>query len=326
MKARVCVIGGATWDVLFTTSQADLVTPAGRAEQPVLAFPYGGKVDARHVVYGYGGGAANVAVSLASLGVRPQIVTRVGSDWRGQEVTKNLHRAGCDLELVQRDRSETTALAFIVTAGGAHDHVAFVARGASAGLVLPGRLPLSCSWGYVTALASPGWFAGLRPLFASADRRGQFVFWNPGAAQLAEASKVKSLLKHVTVLDVNDDEARLLAGKLRLKGRRPPELARALHRLGPAGVLITAGAKGAYFYDGRKLHWRASCRVRPVNTTGAGDAFGAGWLAGYLGSGGSIREAMDWGMYNASSVIMQVGAQRGILDQRTLAVFKRRYG
>ncbi|GEM_PF-1198924 len=326
MKPSVCVIGGATWDVLFTTSQADLVTPPGKAEQPVLAFPYGGKVDAQNVVYGFGGGAANVAVALARLGVRTQIVTRLGKDWRGDEVQRNLHQAGVNVDTIQRDARATTPLAFIVTAGGAHDHVAFVSRGAALNISLPSRVPQSCRWLYVTALAVPGWYSNLRRLFILAGQRDQSIFWNPGSVQLQQPASIRKLLKHVTVFDINDDEGRLLAGKFRLKARRPPDLARAFAAAGARGVLITCGRAGAYFFDGHKIFFRPACPVKPVNTTGAGDAFGSGWLAGYLSSGGSVREAMDWGMYNASSVIMQAGAQRGILNLRGIASFRRKYG
>jgi len=83
MTQRVCVIGGATWDVFFTTTQADLIKDGRRDAKPVLAFPYGGKVDAADIMYGFGGGAANVAIGLANLGVRADIVTRIGQDCHG---------------------------------------------------------------------------------------------------------------------------------------------------------------------------------------------------------------------------------------------------
>lgn len=326
MKPQACVVGGSTWDVLFTASQADLLLPKGRAEQPVLAFPYGGKVDAVNVVYGFGGGAANVSVSLAGLGVRVGITSRIGDDWRGDEVIKNLRRRGVSIDNVQRDKRETTPLAFIVTAGGAHDHVAFVSRGAAKNFVVPTQVNKNYRWLYLTALASPQWYKNTRGLFASAWSREQKIFWNPGAAQLQEPGKVRSLLKYVTVLDVNDDEARLLASKLRLRAKRPAELARALVAAGAAASLITCGRDGAYLFDGRKTYFRAACRVKPINTTGAGDAFGSGWLAGYMSSGGNAKVAMDWGMYNASSVITHIGAQRGILSLKGLASFRKKYG
>lgn len=326
MEQRVCVIGGSTWDVLFTTSQADLVNVGGRRTEPLLAFPYGGKVDATEVIYGYGGGAANVAVGLAHLGVRVDVVTRIGKEWRGQEVIKNFHGFGVGTKQIQKDRQLKTALAFIVTAGQGHDHVAFVSRGATINLSVPSTLPQKYQWCYVSALVGKDWSAKLGRLFKSFSNQGGKIFWNPGAAQLAEPQKMLSLLKYVTVLDLNNDEASLLLRKL----KRSPStsintLVKNLRLLGPELVLITAGKNGAYLDDGNKVLHHPIYNVTPINTTGAGDAFGSGWLAGYLASGWNLNVAMQWGMLNSNSVIMHPGAQKGLLSLSTLPKFRAMY-
>ncbi len=324
MKHRVLAIGGATWDVLFTTPQAKLVADQ-RSHQRRLAFPYGGKVDAAGVTYGFGGGAANVSVSLARLGVAVDIATRVGSDWRGQEVVRNLRSHGVGSRLVQVDKLQTTPLAFIVTTGGAHDHVAFVSRGAATKLKLPRAVARAYDWVYLTSLATPTWSKELRTLLPSLKRRGQHLFWNPGAAQLAEGRRLKPLLRFVSVLDLNREEAEALARDLGLRCQSLSQLLHKLRALGPGAVLITDGARGAYYYDGDVVLHRPSLRLHPVNTTGAGDAFGAGFLAGCLQTKGTVRQAMDWGMYNSSSVICQVGAQRGLLKLSQMHAFAKRY-
>ncbi|MDP3986411.1 MAG: carbohydrate kinase family protein [Candidatus Veblenbacteria bacterium] len=326
MEQRVCVIGGATWDAFFTTAQADLVKASAGRGQPALAFPYGGKVDAQEVLYGFGGGAANVAVGLTHLGVRADVLTRVGRDWRGSEVAKNFRHVGVGTRLLQYDRSTKTALAFIVTAGRGHDHVAFVARGATVNLHVPPRLPGRYQWCYVSALATPDWSVKLRRLFGNFTRQGGSIFWNPGAGQLAEPKKLAALLRYVTVLDLNSDEARLLLRRLKRGSfRNVPAMLKALKALGPKLVLVTCGHEGAYLYDGTHCMYHEVYQVKPVNTTGAGDAFGSGWLAGYLASGMNLNVAMQWGMLNSNSVITQVGAQRGLLTMSTLAKFRAFY-
>jgi sugar/nucleoside kinase (ribokinase family) len=102
-------------------------------------------------------------------------------------------------------------------------------------------------------------------------------------------------------------------------------LTKALHEFGPEFSLVTAGRKGAYLYDGAKMMHHDIYGVKPINTTGAGDAFGAGWLAGYLASGWNLNVAMQWGMLNSNSVIMHVGAQKGILSLSTLPKFRAIY-
>ncbi len=48
--------------------------------------------------------------------------------------------------------------------------------------------------------------------------------------------------------------------------------------------------------------------------TGAGDAFGSGFLSRYAAKK-SLTEAMDFGIANASSVVSQIGAKAGILKK-----------
>ncbi len=326
MEQKVCVIGGATWDVLFTTSQADIINVHGRRTEPVLAFPYGGKVDALEVIYGFGGGAANVAVGLSYLGVEVDIITRLGRDWRGNEVIKNLRKFGVNVKNVQKDNHLKTALAFIVTAGQGHDHVAFVARGASVNLTIPSKLSEKYRWIYVTALIMPDWHKKLIRLFSYLNSRGINIFWNPGSAQLTEPTKIISLLKYVTVLDLNNDEANILLKAMKQKAEHKiPIQLKKIRSLGPELVLITAGRGGAYLYDGNKIIYQPIYGIKPVNTTGAGDAFGSGWLAGYLASGHNLKVAMQWGMLNSNSVILHPGAQKGLLSLSTLPKFRAIY-
>lgn len=324
MKDQVCVMGGATWDVLFTIPQARLVMPK-KAHEHFLAFPYGGKVDAEGIVYGFGGGAANVSVGLRRLGVPSAILTRVGYDWRGHEVEKNLRREKVDVKLVQKDSENTTPLSFVVTTGGAHDHVAFVSRGAATALQLPKELSRKFTWVYATALAMPQWRSSMSILFSHLHSHGQHILWNPGTKQLGSGKQLTSLLRYVTILDVNREEAELLAHDSHKAYHGVAGLLKVLKSFGPQAVLVTDGAKGAYYYDGSRVVWQPSYKVTPVNTTGAGDSFGAGFLAGFIESKGDVQRAMHWGMLNASSVIMHAGAQRGLLHMHQIQNFSKRY-
>jgi hydroxymethylpyrimidine/phosphomethylpyrimidine kinase len=78
-----------------------------------------------------------------------------------------------------------------------------------------------------------------------------------GAVLLDDAARqaiVDELLPLATVITPNLPEARVLAGE---GGEEPEELARALHALGPAAVVVTGGHRDAatdVFFDGRELH------------------------------------------------------------------------
>ena len=313
--AKVCVIGSATWDALLTTNQAKVLKPSKNGPA-MMAFSYGAKIDASSTVYTFGGGAANVSVGLRRLGVPTSIRTHLGSDWRGQEIVNHLKKERVDVKGITFDARGHSATALIVTSGAAVEHVAFVDRGVSSGLVVKPALASSdYQWFYMTAITSPNWYSQLRSFFKQASRRRKKIFWNPGSLQLRESKKMRPLLKYLTVLDLNLSEAKTLAKELGLKASRPAELLLKLKKLGPKIIILTAGSGGAYAYDGVTMVHYPSFHVKATNTIGAGDAFGSGWLAGYIHSRGNLKTAMHWGMCNSNAVILKPGAQIGLLKK-----------
>lgn len=310
MKTHVLTIGSATWDVLLTTKECYLLP---QSSQKLLGFPYGGKVDVSQAVYGFGGGAANVAVGLSKLGLKTSIITRRGNDWRGQEVIKNLQSHKVNTSKVQTDKKLVTPLSFVITSCGPRDHVVFVDRGASVNLQIPRQPDKSATWLYLTSLATLTWATALNQLFRASQQRGVNIFWNPGARQLQEFASLKKLLPYVTIFDVNKEEAELIVSRGKTAVHSVPSLLRGLKSLGSKMVIITDGANGAYYFDGSQILYHPALKVKPVNTTGAGDAFGSGWLAGFIHSAQS-KTALHWGMLNSSSVISAPGAQKGLLS------------
>lgn len=314
MKHHILTIGGATWDVLLTTNECYL-QPGG--SHKLLGFPYGGKVDVSNAVYGFGGGAANVSVSLSKLGLKTSIITRLGSDWRGREVIKNLQHYKINTSKVQKDKKLVTPLSFVITSCGPRDHVVFVDRAASQNLQIPRQPDKTATWLYLTSLATPAWPIELNNLFRASRAKGVNIFWNPGSKQLQEFESLKKLLPYVTILDVNKEEAGLIIKHKKSTAPNVPALLKGLKSLGPEMVIITDGAHGAYCFDGSHILYHAALKVKPVNTTGAGDAFGSGFLAGLIQTG-ETKKALHWGMLNSSSVITEPGAQKGLLSLKDI--------
>ena len=86
---------------------------------------------------------------------------------------------------------------------------------------------------------------------------------------------------------------------------------------GPKTVVITDGPQGAYVNNAVLNIWCPIYKVHVVERTGVGDAFGTGFLAALI-NGKEIKEAMKWGMVNAASVAMKVGAQAGLLTRQAI--------
>ena len=59
-------------------------------------------------------------------------------------------------------------------------------------------------------------------------------------------------------------------------------LLKELKKMGPKIVAITDGSKGAYAYDGKEVFFQRALKIAAVDTTGAGDAFSSGFVAGMI--------------------------------------------
>ncbi|MFH1111743.1 MAG: carbohydrate kinase family protein [Patescibacteria group bacterium] len=324
---KVCVIGGATWDVLLTSNEAKFVkVKSGGHKHQAMAFLYGSKIDTTGSEYSFGGGASNVAVGLRRLGVKVDIVIQLGNDWRSKDIINHLKKERVGIKNIIIDKKSYSAISFIITSGGAHEHVAFVDRGATINFKINQRLVSpSYEWYYLTSLANPLWYKYMASFLKEAYQNKKNIFWNPGSLQLKSAHHLKPLLKYLTVLDLNKDEAFKLVYDFGYKVKLIADVLKILHQVGVKVVLVTAGASGAYCFNGQSIVYYPSYHVKPKNTIGAGDAFGSGWLAGYLHSHGDLKQAMKWGMCNSNSVIMKVGAQKGLLRRNQISSFAKKY-
>jgi sugar/nucleoside kinase (ribokinase family) len=107
------------------------------------------------------------------------------------------------------------------------------------------------------------------------------------------------LLKKIDILCINDSEARQLSQKDSI-----PAAAEWVLEKGPARVIVKRGEHGCSMYSRRSSFSLPACPVRkPVDPTGAGDAF-AGGVMGYL----ALRRKLDENVLRQSLVFGSVMA------------------
>jgi sugar/nucleoside kinase (ribokinase family) len=114
--------------------------------------------------------------------------------------------------------------------------------------------------------------------------------------------ELRSVLRHVDVLTLNDEEARQLTGEHNLV-----KAARGVQKLGPKNVVVKRGENGALLFDhaGDVFSAPALPLEEVIDPTGAGDCFAGGFM-GYLArpgvepTGASLRTAMIYGSVMAS--------------------------
>ena len=116
---------------------------------------------------------------------------------------------------------------------------------------------------------------------------------------------MRSFLKRSYVVFPNENELHLLTG------RGPEDGAKVLLREGVKIVAVKLGERGCFVTDGRESCLVPSCKVKVVDTTGAGDAFCAGFLHGLL-AGKDIHECARLGNLVASKKLTTPGAREGL--------------
>lgn len=243
---------------------------------------------AERVKYETGGDALNVAVNLGRLGARAAMSGAVGQDFAGDSIMQRLLDSGVSTEFVTRTESEPTATSIVLCEPGGGHHFLYYG-GANDRYDGSGLNSAALSQAGILYIGS---FLGLPALDGAP------------LLELLRRAKAQGLATVVDACGVapSDDKARLLAGMLPFVDVFFPSEAEAgvlsgetdyraaaeyfiRHGAGVAGVKL--GARGCYLTNGR---WEESVPAlpcdEPLDTTGAGDAFMAGYVRGMtLGEG-----------------------------------------
>lgn len=316
----VVTVGSATRDLIIRTRAGKVIaTPEDPRLQKVLGFEYGAKILVEQTYDHFGGGGCNVAIALASLGLKVAARVHLGKDMEGIRIKKRLAVAKVSTKLITWDlRLRTDLSVVIIDEKGEGDHFIFVDKNASDQISL-GPKRFKTKWLYISSLTGQ-WQKLLADAVAVSREKGVKLALNPGSLQLKSGYRgLKEVLACVSLIILSLDEAiELVLSKGNQAGLAPEALCREIVSWGPKICVITQGAQGAVAYDGKTLkHEPGIVVAKPVDTTGAGDAFSAGFI-GALVLGQGLEKALVWGVKNGASVIQQYGAQEGLLSRKDL--------
>lgn len=262
-----------------------------------------------------GGSAANVAAWLGHLGVSTRFVGRVGADAVDRHASA-LSSHGVEPRLVGDPDVPTATIVLHLDDVG--ERTMFVDRGANTAL-RPADVPADV-WDGVTWLHLTGYTffdeatrSTALGLVAQARARGAGVSVDPSTVSFLRECGGPTFVDWVDGADLlfpNLDEARVLAD-----ARGPQiDLDGLAARFG--AVVVTLGSMGAAYVgrgaDGATVREQLTApRTSVVDTTGAGDAFAAGFLASWLRSesGHRVRDALESGRAAAERCIAVRGAR-----------------
>ncbi|HEY1848663.1 MAG TPA: ribokinase [Opitutaceae bacterium] len=263
-------------------------------------FPRAGETVIGAFTSGPGGKGSNQAVAAARAGARTRFVGAVGRDTFGAEAARFLKSEGIDARLAIKPGAATGAAGILVD--GTSQNEIIVALGASAALA-PRDVPPAAVRGARVVICQGEANARInRHAFRLARRFGAATVLNPAPM---DRSFDRGILAWTDILIPNESEFEALIG--RALGRGPRAIHAQARALGIATVIVTLGRRGCLISTAGGWTLVAAHRVRPVDTTGAGDAFVGGFAAGLVRFRGDLLAAARFGNATAALSVTRPG-------------------
>jgi ribokinase len=305
----VITIGSATLDI-FVKSDKYVVKPDKSVSGgEVLCLDFGAKIEVESVKLASGGGATNAAVSFTRKGLKAAVIAEVGVQLPASTVISELTSEQVDTQLMIQERGELTSIGVILVSQQGGRSI-LVYRGASSMLEIT-DMPwesMSTRWLYVSSLG--GNLDLLEKIYEFAQQQKVKVAINPGNGELKQPDRLMPLLKQTEVLLLNCEEAATLLG---IDYHDKNQIIIRTGNLGARITAVTDGNEGAHVMSNEQVWFCPPAPEPAVESTGAGDAFGSGLVAGLL-NGWDLQTSSALAKANAESVIQHTGAKQGLLS------------
>lgn len=230
-----------------------------------------------------GGAPANVAVAIAQLGHPSAFMGQVGDDPFGHMLAGVLKDMNVNVDGITYSAEARTMLAFVSLAADGERSFMFYRHPSADMMMTPDDLKLDLldkaqifHFGSITMISEPAKSATLTAAQAAVNK-GLIVSYDPNLRRALwesdEAAREGMLagFEYAHIIKISDEELEFLGGDVKALWRDRTEI-----------ILVTAGADGATAYTRNGSVTVAGFPVKAVDTTGAGDAFIGGFLAGVL--------------------------------------------
>ncbi len=298
MKKVLC-IGSVTTDIIV---------------KPVDQVPTPGELwSVDSVSTHVGGCASNAAIDLAKLGVPVTLSCKVGTDSFGDFVIKTAGENGVGTEGIVADSAVATTTSIVCSSSS----------GERSFLYYPGSTSVfhkedvaeqlidDCDIVFVAGALLLSEFDGApcAELMKQAQAKGKYTImdtawdfedkWMP---------KIEAVIPYLDLFMPSYDEAVKLSGETEV-----PKIAKHFLDMGAKNVIIKVGKDGAFIHEanGDEYTLPTYLGYKPVDTTGAGDSFCAGFIAG-LAQDWSYRESGRFANAVGTHCILEIGASTGI--------------
>ncbi len=284
-------------------------------ENCMLSMRFGDKIpyESAEICHAVGN-SPNAAVSASRLGVKSYLMSYQGDDQIGKENLESLARDNVRTDYMQIVKGLPSNYHYVLWYGVERT---ILVKHAEFPYSFPQDLP-EPKWIYLSSLASNSTAYHLEIAEYLNQHPTVKLAFQPGTFQMKLGIEtLKDIYAHTEVFFCNYEEAQRI---LKTEEKDKIKLMENLHALGPKIVVMTDGIKGAYAYDGTDAWFMPVYPQEPFERTGAGDAFASTFTTALL-LDKTIPEALMWAPINSMSVVLQVGAQKGLLTQAQIEEF-----
>jgi sugar/nucleoside kinase (ribokinase family) len=291
VQPTIHVIGGVTIDLIMG---------------PVAPWPQPGtETFVAHSELRAGGPAGNTALALRALRVRHRVISNIGNDIFGQWLADAFGETAYGWQRVSSPTSISIGIehpggerSFLTAAGNLAEQTAADILGMLPARAAPGDIALLTG-----AFLYPALLDSFDRILDIIARRGFAVAldtgWPPEGWEPNTRLQATAWLAHCDHVLLNEIEWQSLSGTDSIDAAASWMIGKAK----PGAVLVVKrGAEGASAWVGRDVVHVAAPVVEVVDTTGAGDAFNAGYLSARV-AGASIEAALEDGVELASMAI-----------------------
>jgi len=262
-----------------------------------------------------GGSAANTAVGLGRLGLKVGFIGKIAKDRAGRLLLKDFEDEKVETNgiIVSKQGRSGVAMGYVDKKG---NRALYVDPGVNDSLEFE-EIDLAyaedISFLHLTSFVGDTTFQSQKELVRTlSDVK---VSFDPGELYARKGLvSLRPIIERSFVMFPNENEVRLLTGQSYEKGSE------ILLDEGAKTVVVTLGPRGCYVTNGRQTHLVEPYEVKVVDTTGAGDAFCAGFLYGLI-KNKDLHECGRLGNFVASRCLQKTGAREGLprrLDLHTI--------
>ncbi|MBI5680731.1 MAG: carbohydrate kinase family protein [Methanobacterium sp.] len=256
-----------------------------------------------------GGSAANTIIGLSKLQIKTGFIGKIADDQDGRLLLENLQKENVNVDgiILSKNGRSGNVIGFVDEEG---QRALYVDPGVN-DLIKPDEVNLDyINQSKVLHLTSfVGGSIKVQEQLINEIPDNITVSIDPGRIYAERGLNfLKNILNRTNIILINEEELKHLTGK---KNKTYKEGAETLLECGIDIVVVKMGDKGSYITNGMESYLINSFKVSCVDTTGAGDAFNAGFLYGFI-NGKNIVESGNIGNYVASCCIQESGAINGL--------------